>query len=181
MSLIHISSSPLSSTVARRSRSLIKRDWRLSQSESFVPMLIKCIKVADDNPLQFNTIFDTGDTKHTSEVSLRNESKNLLTYFIESFSLREDDVWVNFSAYEPQHVISKPLLPTLMGQNLLEQDIILKRLATSLVHPDTESGQEYWARLFEQLQRLFGSTVPLLDAFPKIWVVPGKAVIYEKT
>ena len=54
-----------------------------------------------------------------------------------------------------------------MGKDLLAQDYILKQLSSSLTHPETELGQEFWFNT--------GDT----DNLSKIWIVSDKAQVIE--
>jgi hypothetical protein len=65
---------------------------------------------------------------------------------------------VNLSAYEYDRMLPAELSGTLMGRDLLAQDCVLKRLTASLLHPDSETGGEYWKAVYAESRRRFGTS-----------------------
>ncbi|MBF0485793.1 MAG: hypothetical protein HQL16_04690, partial [Candidatus Omnitrophica bacterium] len=62
----------------------------------------------------------------------------------------------------------------------LEQDYILKQFAATITSPETALGKDFWARVYAKVQEKFGVTDIPTDAFNKVWIMPDKAVVYEK-
>jgi len=100
-------------------------------------------------------------------------------------------MWVNLSPYETERVVPKELGITDMGQELLGQDYLLKRLAASLTYPETELGNKYWqamnsslrgAQAAKQSQPEIATHTARNDnaqLFNKVWIIPDKAVVYD--
>lgn len=76
-------------------------------------------------------------------------------------------------------MISPDFGQTLMGHDLLQQDLILKQNSALYMHPDSTIGKNFWAQVYRRTQDYFGTTDLPFDTFNKIWIVPDKAVIYE--
>ncbi len=143
------------------------------------PVLIKGITLYPDNPLEFDFLINSGNSDLQGEA-LKDEANKLIKYFLASLTVPEQDFWVNLSPYEKDRIIPNGLGITEMGRDLLAQDYILKQLTASLVYPEDNLGKEFWKRVYKQAQEKFGTTDIPLNTFNKIWIVPNKAVVYEK-
>ncbi len=139
----------------------------------FNPPIVAGLSIDPKNPLAFNFIVDTGDDKLQGEA-LREESKNLIGYFMASLTTPEKDMWVNLSPYEKNRVIANGLGDTVMGRDMLAQDYILKQLSASLMYPEGELGKKFIKTLHEKTGL---ANIPS-DIFNKIWIIPDKASIY---
>ncbi len=148
------------------------------QSDNFQPALVKGLTIHPENPLLFDFIVNTGDTGLQGD-DLKVESNKLIKYFLASLTVPEDQVWVNLSPYEKDRVIGEGLRETEMGRDMLAQDYMLKQLTASLMYPEEDLGEEFWARVYEKAYARFGSTDIPMNTFNKIWIVPEKAVVYE--
>ena len=73
-------------------------------SPEFNPPILKGIKVHPDNPLRFEFILDSGDSKLSNDA-LKDESSKLIKYFLASLTIPEKDLWVNLSPYEKDRII----------------------------------------------------------------------------
>jgi len=69
---------------------------------------------------------------------------------------------------------------TEMGRDLLGQDYILKQITASLMHPDSEIGKKFWAEVYKRAWEKYGTSDVPVDTFNKVWIVPDKAVVYER-
>lgn len=147
-------------------------------SPNLIPPVIKGIKIFPDNPLRFDFIIDAGPAS-LKDGELRQEADKLIKYFLASLTIPEDDLWVNLSPYEKDRIIPEDLSFTDMGRDLLGQDYVLKQLAASLTYPEKQLGQEFWKRVYEKAQALYGAADIPVNTFNKVWVVPEKAVVYE--
>ncbi len=147
-------------------------------SEAFVPLLMKGIKVFPDNPLRFDFIVDTGDSGLNGDP-LTEKSNRLIKYFLAALTVPEEDFWVNLSPYEADRIIPEEFGITEMGRDLLAQDYILKQVTASLMYPEDELGEEFWARVHEEAYEKYGTTDIPVDTFNKVWIVPEKAVVYQ--
>lgn len=147
-------------------------------SQAFNPPVFKGIKVHPENSLRFDFILDKGDTPLPDD-QLKQESDKLIKYFLASLTIPEKDLWVNLSPYEKDRIVPDSFGKTEMGRDLLAQDYMLKQITASLIYPDDELGKQFWKRIYEQAAAKFGSAHVPVNTFNKVWIVPGKVVIYE--
>jgi len=150
----------------------------LSLSLAFNPAILKGIKVYPDNPFRLDFILDKGSSRVSTE-QLKNESTRLIKYFLASITVPEKDLWVNLSPYEKNRIIPDAFGVTEMGLDLLAQDYILKQITASLIYPEGKIGKEFWAKVYAQAKRQYGTTDVPINTFNKVWIVPKKAVVYE--
>ncbi len=106
------------------------------------------------------------------------EKQKLLSYFYTSLAL-PNDVKVNLSAFERDHVMARNLAQTPLGQLLAEQDCMLKQLTATMLHPASEPGRSYWARI-EELANKAGQHGPL-ELWQKAWIVLDAATAQQKS
>jgi len=151
----------------------------VSLTNTYFPAVIKGVKIFPDNPLRFDFIMDTGDTAFQGD-DLKKESTKLIKYFLASLTIPEEDLWVNLSPYEKDRIIPEAFGQTEMGRDLLAQDYLLKQLTASLMYPKNELGQKFWERVYEKAQQEYGTSDIPFDTFNKVWIVPEKAIVYEK-
>lgn len=147
-------------------------------SSSYNPILIKGLKIYPDNPLRFDFIVDKGQ-EHLSGDRFKAEAVRLIEYFVAALAIPEKDLWVNLSPYEKERVIPEAFGQTGMGQDLLLQDYILKQVTASLLDPRGNIGKEFWARVYAEAVRRYGSADVPIESFNKVWIVPEQALIYE--
>lgn len=153
----------------------------LGMTEAYVPAMIRGITIHPDNALKFDFIVDTGHSGIAiNSEAFRDESQRMIKYFFASLTVPETATWVNLSPYEENRIISEELGRTEMGRDMLAQDYLLKQLTASLMYPEDELGQEFWQRIYKQSQERYGTTDIPVDTFSKVWIVPDKAVVYEK-
>ena len=91
-------------------------------------------------------------------------------------TLPQNDLWVNLSPYERERMVPDKLVLTELGEDMLKEDYALKRLAASLSYPEQEPGKSYWNAIAgrDAIHRVRENN------FNKVWIVPGKAAVYEK-
>lgn len=150
----------------------------VSLSEEATPPLLKGIRVYSDDPFRLDFILDKGHSGNANN-SLKSESIRLLKYFLASVTVPEQDLWVNLSPYEKDLIVPDAFGVTQMGRDLLEQDRRLKQITASVLHPDAKLGKAFWARVYAEAWRRYGTSDIPVDAFNKVWIVPDKAVVYE--
>ena len=97
----------------------------------FQPPVLLGLKIHPENPLLFDFIVDQGASQ-LSQDELKTETEKLVKYFLAALTIPDKEVWVNLSPYEKDRVIPDVLGQTTMGKTMLEQDYILKQLASSL-------------------------------------------------
>jgi hypothetical protein len=126
-------------------------------------------------------IFNSGDVRLKGGQGrfLRDESKRLLRYFLASVAIPEKELWVNLSPYEKDRIIPEVLGRTEMGRDLLSQDYVLKQMTASLLSPEGGAGREFWARVYDEARKRYGTTDIPVDTFNKVWIVPERAEVYE--
>jgi len=147
-------------------------------SQAFDPVLIKGINVHPENAMMFDFIVDPGQSglnKDTVEA----EATKLIKYFMAALAVPEDDLWVNLSPYENNRIIPEVLGQTEMGRDMLAQDYLLKQVTASLIDPQDALGKEFWGRIYQEAYAKYGTTDIPVDTFNKVWIMPGKAVVYE--
>ncbi len=153
----------------------------LNPSQSFIPPLLKGIKIYPENPFRFDFIIDSGDSllMKDSKNAFKQEATKLIKYFLAALTVPEDDLWVNLSPYEKDRIIPDAFGNTVMGRDLLAQDYILKQVSASLIDPQKNLGKDFWDKVYAKAQAEFGTTDVPVDTFNKVWVVPETAGVYE--
>ncbi|MCB9756861.1 MAG: alpha/beta hydrolase [Candidatus Omnitrophica bacterium] len=137
------------------------------------------MSVHPENPLLFDFIVDRGQDKINNDL-LKVESTKLIKYFLASMTIPDQDAWVNLSPYEKDRIIPDALGQTEMGRQMLEQDYMLKQLASSLTNPDTPLGKQYWDEV-RRLETLTSSSQSLTpNQLNKVWIIPDSATVVEK-
>ncbi len=150
----------------------------VSLSAPFAPPVFKGIKVYPADPLRFDFILDKGNFPDSSD-QLKEESARLIRYFMASLTIPEKDLWVNLSPYEKDRIVPDAFGRTEMGRDLLAQDYLLKQITASVIYPEGETGKKFWAAVYKKAQEKYGTTDIPVDTFNKVWIIPGKAVVYE--
>jgi O-antigen biosynthesis protein WbqP len=103
------------------------------------------------------------------------ESRKLIDYFLAGLSIPEKDLWVNLSPSESDRIVTDAVEQTELGEGLLKQDYLLKLFSSSLTHPSTDLGKQYWQTLSPNPQTLTPSS------YSKIWIVPDRAHVLDDT
>ncbi len=147
-------------------------------SQHYSPAIVRGLSVYPEDPLKFDFIVDSGDDNLTG-TAFKAESEKLIKYFLAALTVPEKELWVNLSPYEKDRVIPEGLGATQMGIDMLGQDYLLKQVTASLIHPESDLGREFWARVYEKAFAKFGTTDIPLDTFHKVWIAPDRAVVYE--
>jgi hypothetical protein len=150
----------------------------LSITPSYVPPMLKGMKVDPKNPFSFDFILDSGNA-HLQGQPLKEEADDLIKYFLASLTIPENDLWVNLSPYEKQRIIPNKFGLTEMGRDLLAEDYILKQLTASLIYPEKELGKEFWKKIYLRAKQLYGTESVPVNTFNKVWILPDKAVVYQ--
>ncbi|UCG35689.1 MAG: hypothetical protein JSW17_02515, partial [Candidatus Omnitrophota bacterium] len=132
-----------------------------------------------NNPFEFEFFIDEGNT-HLTKAELKEHSSRLISYFLASLTIPEEDLWVNLSPYEKEMIIPQELGLTEMGRDMLGEDYILKQLVASLTYPESTVGKKFWEKVYKRAYQLYGTIEIPLNTFNKIWIVPEKAVVHEK-
>ncbi|MBF0478121.1 MAG: response regulator [Candidatus Omnitrophica bacterium] len=151
----------------------------VKSSAVFNPALVRGIEIDTKNPLQMKFLIEAGDKPLTGSIQ-EDEYKKLVKYFLASLTVPENNQWVNLSPYENNRIIAQDFGQTEMGRDLLSQDYILKQLTASLMYPEDELGKKFWEKVYKEAAQKYGVTELPMNTFNKVWIVPQKAVVYEK-
>ena len=151
----------------------------ISSSPAFSLPTLKAISIDPNDPFKIDFVVDSANQSLSEKIG--QEQVNLLIkYFLSFLTLPEEDLWVNLSPYEKNHIITSDFEITNAGRDMLVQDYILKQLASSLTYPDHEIGKVFWKRVFNRAKAEYGtSNIPVIS-FNKVWVVPQSATVYEE-
>jgi hypothetical protein len=144
-------------------------------SASFLPPALKAIHIDPQSPLEIDFIIDSADQSKVNQK----EVNKLVQYFLASMTTPEQDIWVNLSPYESKRIIAPQFGETSAGRELLAQDQMLKQLAASFTYPESETGKAFWSRVYQKAIAMYGTTAVPIDTFQRVWIMPGKAVVYE--
>ncbi|UCG35688.1 MAG: hypothetical protein JSW17_02510 [Candidatus Omnitrophota bacterium] len=150
----------------------------IERSPEFNLARLHGIKLYPHNPFKFDFIIEEGD-KTLSQEEFNRQSSKLISYFLASLTIPQEDLWVNLSPYEKDTIIPDELGLTEMGRDLLGEDYILKQLMASLTYPESPLGKKFWEKVYKRAQELYGTTNLPINTFNKVWIVPEKATVYE--
>jgi len=145
----------------------------LNNSKVYSYPVLKGVRIDPENPAYLEFIIDSKNQRMIDNPEL----KRLISYFMAALTIPEQDLWVNLSPNESNRITSDKLVQTELGKELLAQDYILKQLAASLTHPESNTGKEYWNENFKSQISNFKSNAS--NALAKVWIVPDYALIYE--
>ncbi|MCX5711529.1 MAG: hypothetical protein NTY47_00435, partial [Candidatus Omnitrophica bacterium] len=113
----------------------------------------------------FKLLLDKGDFAAASSLrgsaigadeAISSEAKQLLKYFFIGLSLPNDAFWVNLRPDSPDNIIDSYLAQTDIGRIMLESDLQLKKDTARATSPNTPEGKDYWNKLYQKAQELFG-------------------------
>jgi hypothetical protein len=137
-----------------------------SQKPYSVPYIVG-MQFSNDNIFDFTFFFNRGDSPAQDSI-LRAQVNQASKYFLAALTIPEKDLWVNLSPYEQERIIAPELSRTDLGKDLLGEDYVLKQLASSLTHPDSESGKKFWEMSAKQGDGSKGEP----NVLNKVWIVP---------
>lgn len=158
---------------------ILPPDNLVTLSQPTMPPVLQGVTFHPDSPLLFDFIVDHGQY-HYDEDSSDKEVLRLVRYFLAGLAVEASDLWVNLSPYEPDRVMTDSLAQTELGDGLLAQDYLLKRLSASLMFPEHDIGRVFWDRVYQKAMAQLGATQIPVDTFHKIWITPDKANVYVK-
>lgn len=143
------------------------------------PAMMVGLELDPHNPFKLNFMIDQGEKPLSGDIQ-RQEFQKLIKYFLVSLTVPNDDMWVNLSPYEQNRIIPNDFSKTAMGRDLLAEDYILKQITASTIYPEVRIGKEFWAQVYNHAAKEFGTTNVPVNTYNKVWIVPDKAVVYEK-
>ncbi|MBF0478353.1 MAG: HAD hydrolase-like protein [Candidatus Omnitrophica bacterium] len=121
-----------------------------SANVPFVPPLLSGIIVDSQKPFKFDFLLDTGNRKLNQE-EMKSISNQLIKYFLAALTIPENKLWVNLSPAEPKRIVDTQLGQTAMGQEMLAEDFLLKKLTASVLSPENEAGRKFWDAVYEKI------------------------------
>ncbi len=147
-------------------------------SSSYVPLMITGLTVHPENPLLMDFIVSTGNSG-LNAAQVKEQSNRLIKYFLACLTIPENDQWVNLSPYEKQRIVPENLGQTVLGQDMLAQDYLLKQLTASLIYPEKNLGKSFWDKIYVKAGEMYGTTQIPVNTFNKVWILPDTAKVYE--
>jgi hypothetical protein len=147
-------------------------------SSAYVPLMITGLTVHPENPLLMDFIISTGNSRLNAN-QVKKASDRLIKYFLASLTIPEKNQWVNLSPYEKQRIVPEDLGQTVLGQDMLTQDYILKQLTASLIYPEKNLGKNFWDKVYAKVGQEYGSIQIPVNTFNKVWILPDTAKVYE--
>lgn len=145
-------------------------------SSGYNPLQLKGIRVNPSKPLQFDFILDKGQGQMSPSL-MRAEVERLSKYFLTALTIPDHELWVNLSPYEKERIAADSFGQTQMGKDLLEQDYLLKQVASSMLYPEEPLGQEFWRTVYGLAKQEFQTTQIPVKAYHKVWIVPKSATV----
>ena len=85
--------------------------------------VLRGMRVFPAKPFEFDFMVGSGDR----QIIDQKQTSTLIKYFLTCLTIPEEDLWVNLSPYEAGRIIPDELSLTDAGNNLLEQDKLLKQ------------------------------------------------------
>jgi len=148
--------------------------------DKFRPLHLRYLQY-DPQFNNFKLLLDKGDLKNPNNSDLERTSKDLLKYFFVGISLPNDTFWVNLRPDSPDNIIDPLLAQTDVGRIMLEADLELKKDTARATSPETPEGREYWNKLYQKAEELFGSQNVTIPTLTRPWIVPDEIIIREST
>ncbi|MFH0935572.1 MAG: hypothetical protein V1828_01730 [Candidatus Omnitrophota bacterium] len=140
----------------------------------------------DLNSDNFKFLFDKGDFEKgllpkgtVPEEKFREESQELLKYFLIGITLPDSKFWVNLRPDSESQIIEPELEQTDLGKVLLEADLQLKKDTAKYTSPETPEGRQYWNKLYKKAEELFGYENVTIPTLTRPWIVPGEIIVRE--
>ncbi len=135
----------------------------------------------------FNFLLDVGQdtdngTRNTHNAQrttkLNQEAKKLINYFFLGLTLKEESFWVNLKPTEADRLTSTTLAKTDMGKVLLEQDLLLKKETSLLLHPNHPQGKLFWQALYQQIGKEKAKKLKITTS-NRVWILPDQTKLLE--
>ena len=136
---------------------LLHRVDLLSKTPSvYSPVRLVAVRASRSTPgsLEFQVSMGSDPT----ELATPGVMALVAKYFWQSLSVSPGDVWVDFDPSGSNEPLPVALRNTDLGDVFLETDLTLKVFVSSLMHPDTESGRQFWRALRSETIDKLGTT-----------------------
>ena len=147
-------------------------------ADKFRPVHLRSLSF-DQSTNNFNLLLDKGDTKQLQKPQIEETTKKLLEYFKIGLTLPNSMFWVNLRPDAPTDIIDPYVEQTDLGKVLLEADLQLKKDMAQFTSPKTPEGKQYWDKLYQKAESLYGSQDMEIPTLTRPWIVPGEIIIGE--
>jgi|GEM_PF-3927692 len=149
-----------------------------SGPQNFRPLHLRYFSydILTDN---FQILLDKGNLKKLEGKQLKEQSQELLKYFLVGVTLPDAKFWVNLRPDSEDQIIDWELARTDLGKVLLEADLQLKKDLAQFTSPETAEGRWYWNKLYEKAGQIFGGQNITIPTLTRPWIVPGEVIIRE--
>ncbi|MFA5149604.1 MAG: phosphoglycerate kinase [Candidatus Omnitrophota bacterium] len=147
-------------------------------AERFRPVHIRFFSydALNDN---IKVMLDKGDAKNLKESQISASTQELLNYFLVGVNLPNDKFWVNLRPDSEDSIIDDYLARTDVGKIMLEADLQLKKDTAQFTSPQTPEGKEYWSRLYQKAEELYGYQEVSIPTLTRPWIVPNEIIVRE--
>lgn len=135
------------------------------------------ISVSDHDQYRISLFFSLHG--NVSFASQSKQASKIIQYFLAGIGFSPEKIWVNLSPDGSQRVIDNDLKLSYMGEDLLEQDLVLKKQGALLTDPSSLVGKIYWQKLHSFLDGKYKSKDRLVDTNCRMWIFPGSAKVSE--
>ena len=151
----------------------------LTRTPPHTPARLQGIVVRPSDPSWFMPLPHVGESGLSGDALAR-EQQRLIGYFFTVLAVPGEDMHVNLSIYDRGRILPRSLVKAPLGRVLVEQDCLLKQFTASLLHPDTQTGKEYWRQVRGAARKLGLGDRISLDTCQKTWIMPGSATVTQK-
>lgn len=127
----------------------------------------------------FQLLLDKGSLSNPKPEEIKEAAKQLLNYFSIGLTLPNSAFWVNLRPDGENNIIDGELAKTDVGKILLEADLQLKKDTAKYTSPETPLGKEYWDKLYQKAQEIFGDDNITIPTLIRPWIVPDEIIIRE--
>ena len=146
--------------------------------DSFRPVHLRYFSYDQLNN-SFRVLLDKVTQKDIKEGELKDQTEELLKYFLVGLSLPNDTFWVNLRPDSPDSIIEDILAKTDVGKIMLETDLQLKKDTANFTSPQTIEGKEYWNKLYKKAEELYGTDNVTIPTLTRPWIVPNEIIVRE--
>jgi glyceraldehyde-3-phosphate dehydrogenase type I len=147
-------------------------------ADRFRPVHIRFFSYDAQND-NIKVMLDKGDVKSLKENQIGESTKELLNYFLVGINLPNDKFWVNLRPDSENNIIDNYLAKTDVGRIMLEADLQLKKDTAQFTSPATPEGKEYWSKLYQKAEELYGNQEVSIPTLTRPWIVPNEIIVRE--
>ncbi|GAB3869594.1 hypothetical protein GCM10029964_002140 [Kibdelosporangium lantanae] len=133
----------------------------------FSTLELRYVSEGGDGRLKYAFDANTGNGKVADGQVAATQSSDAFFVWL---SLPPSTFWVNLNPTEPDRIVDARLGTTDVGRILLEADFRMKKVVGRLLHPDSDTGKQFWAA---------GDMTTQNCVDMRQWIVPKPASVYE--